>query len=102
MPWAKVKSLNYIPSFRGMENLVTSAIVEFGIANDGVDQVAFAKEIDLLNEVSFTGSFLPLEEIDQTQALSIVANIIGESGLEQLKLKAEITLMQTETLFFSL
>jgi len=102
MNWAKVKSLNYLTSFNGVENLVTSAIVEFGITNDGVDQAAFAKEFDLLNGASFTGSFMPLQEIDQTQALNIVANVIGESELEQIKLKAEIALIPSETVFFSL
>jgi len=102
MPWFKVKSLNYIPSFRGMENLIVSAIVEFGMTVDGVDQPAFAKEVDLLKTASFEGNYLPLSVLDAEQASAFVTSIVGEDEINHLKLKAEIALLNNETLFLSL
>lgn len=99
MPWFKVKSLNYIPSFRGMENLITSAIVEFGMTIDGVDQPAFAKEIDLLKAANYEGIYLPLTEVDSEQASAFIARALGDEELDHLKLKAEITLMNSGIIF---
>jgi hypothetical protein len=100
MPWAKVKSLNYIPNFQGLENFVTSAILEFGTAVEGVDQTAFATEIDLLKDASFSGTFQPLNDFDQDTALQYVTEVLGVEAIEQLKLKAEVSLLPVSTKFF--
>lgn len=100
MTWFKVKSLNYLPVFRGMENIIVSAIVEFGVVNNGIEQVAFATEIDLLKGATFLGEFIPLAEVDSEQAAELVTNVDDET-IERLKLKAELTLYNTETVFFN-
>lgn len=99
MPWFKVKSLNYIPTFRGMENFIISAIVEFGMTIDGVDQSAFAEEIDLLKGATFSGTFKALSELTKEDASQYVIEILGVDEIERLKLKAEINFQHEHMLF---
>ena len=102
MRWCKVKYVNYLPDFEGIQNLIISAIVEFGVGEDSVSQTAFSKEIDLITSTDLSGPFIPLEDVDAAAALTIVEAALGADQMELLKMKAEMFFIQTNSKFLDM
>lgn len=101
MSWAKVKFVTYLPEYQENDNLIISALVEFGIGEESTSQTAFAKEVDLIQDTVFEGPYLPLEEVDSAAALTMVETALGTEQLELLKMKAEMFFIQSDTKFFN-